>query len=208
MDKPVNPAESYYWRVKAVDAITGREGAWSDTQKLILPAKPSADTVRTATLRTDSIDNLGYWTEYWYSTPFTIGVKDYQTKREGLYSLQINNPGFDTGIPPRGYISNMSRGSGGSILPRVKEGEKYKFTAWVKTDGAAIKGCIGIRLHNDKGVPVGNTDGFMSNWETGTEWKELTVTSVIPKGVANVSLIVGAEGAGKAWFDDFKLTRM
>ncbi|MFA6665521.1 MAG: carbohydrate-binding family 9-like protein, partial [Armatimonadota bacterium] len=204
--KEINPTGSCYWRVKAVDAISGREGAWSDTQRLVPSAKPSANTGRSAGMRMDSIDSLGYWTNGWLSTSFASTEKDYQVKREGRYSIKLSNPGFDTGIPAVSSMSNIGRNApSGSRLPRVKAGEKYSFTAWIKTDGAGIGGKIGIRLLNDKGVQVGITE---SNIQAGVDWKEVTVTSVIPKDAVNIGLTIATSGGGTAWFDDFKLVKM
>lgn len=195
-----NTGDTVYCRVKSVNVFTGRESKWSDKSGLKVAGNGDAKPA-TAEKKDEhhnvSIESLGYWIPVTFE-PFTILEKDYQVTHGGAYSLKIHES-YDVSY---GYWTNWRQPNGTRLL-RVKEGDKYSFSAWVKTEGEKLGASVSIGFINEKGAYL---PAYIEAKIKGTKnWQILTASGKVPKGAVNLRLLVGIGGPGTAWFDDFKL---
>lgn len=192
--------DEYFWRVRAVDVANGKAGPWSGptrvtTAKMSGPAAPGEKPAP----GNDSIDALGCWIRSWSGVFTTIG-RDYEVTRSGTYSLKIAGP-YKTS---HGNCTNW-RTPYGTRLPRVKQGDKCEFSAWVRTEGEELTASLSIGFLNEKGKSIRSS---LTVKATGTQdWKQLTAIGKAPKGAVSLYLSLRANGAGTAWFDEFELKR-
>jgi len=142
----------------------------------------------------------------------------------------IRNPGFEVdqgedGMPDEwvpsvaltailskdahsGKVSLLLQGTGGDLAPLavqravdVKANQKYRFSAWVKTEGEAVE----VRFYSEW-----VTDTFHAHclpWTKGTgEWQKLQYEfEGVPDPQGGAYAVVQVRGEGAAYFDDLKL---
>ncbi|MBU0716393.1 MAG: hypothetical protein KJ964_13640 [Verrucomicrobia bacterium] len=194
------PAGKYFWRVKSVNVLTRKESMWSQTGELTVPAKPAVFSKPTD----DRPSNPGFERFYWcfgWAGHGEYVSRDYSVKHGKSYAIRFSMPDdvrylmFDT------FYGNM----GGNNLIRCKQGEKYSYSIWVKTDG---KSKLNFRLF---GL---DADGKVCSITAkdiagGPDWQEFTGTLVIPSNIVCMgpSFLVSGK-AGLVWVDDLVIKKV
>lgn len=89
---------------------------------------------------------------------------------------------------------------------KVKPGNRYKLTAYLKTEDVRGGALISLGYLDRLG---GATGGVNSAVVQGTQgWRELTVVFKAPKDIASVNISLSLMGSGKVWFDDVSFDRI
>ena len=133
-----------------------------------------------------------------------ILARDYAVSRTGTYSLRIVRPGDKLEGP---YWTTCRYGQPtGTRLPHVKPGERWRFSAWVRAEGPAVRSRVALSFLDERRSYV-RSEGAAS---TGAhDWKEVAVTATAPPGAARLTLELESSGPeGTSWFDDFKLENL
>jgi len=130
-------------------------------------------------------------------------ARDYAVHRNGPYSLRIIKPESDVEHP---YWTNFRRGPTGTRLVRVKAGETYRFTAWVKAEGESVRSTIKIGFLDESKTHL---RGKSTTLTGSHDWQQLRVTCEVPPMAVRLTLGLASQGgAGTSWFDDFELVRL
>lgn len=154
-----------------------------------------------------SVENLGIWIpmhwEGWETLEDKLYLaKDYDVTRSNSYSLRIIKTEHE--YP---FWSNYHRlAPSGTRMPRVKAGEKYKFSAWVKNSGMNVKSNIVISYYDENKRSIPGSSARLSGEQ---DWTLVSVISVVPPGAVRLALGLNSSGAsGTSWFDCFKLEKI
>jgi hypothetical protein len=154
-----------------------------------------------------SIENLGIWTPMlWggYELPEDIEhiCKDYDVTRSGSYSLKIIKTENSSPFWARNYRGYPD----GSIPLKVKSGEKYRFSAWVKNSNKKVKSSIGISCLDENRITLKKKSACLVG---KTEWTDISVAFEVPAGGKRISLGLSSRGGdGTSWFDCFRLEKL
>lgn len=157
--------------------------------------------------RNPSIERLGVWTPMlWGGYDLTKDVdhlcEDYDVTRSGTYSLKIVKP--KNAFP---FWSTHYRGyPDGSAPIRVKSGEKWRFSVWIKNSNEKVKSDISIFCVDENNVCVARKKAS----RTGTtDWTKTTVELDVPPTGIRLRFSLGSSGVeGVSWFDCFELKQM
>jgi len=202
-DKPLHSGETYYWRVKAIDAISGASSGWSYTGRVVFSHElQELRQNQENKTRNISIESLGHWLPYqWQYTGFR---KDYDIKYNGPYSLYVYNDGICT---DEGLLMTFSRQSPTCFkLYKVEKGKTYSFSIYAKTKGDNLKIAIGIIFYDREGKLIKKEISPL--FPGSHDWCKLTTgTLFAPEGATRMSFSISLKGAGSAWFDNFKLEK-
>jgi len=134
------------------------------------------------------------WSPVWTRDPNVGSVSiDKSTRHSGQASAQIKHLGDrDWSFAPSSQI-------------RVKTGEIFRLSAWVKLEGPGSATLCAI-TYDANGRPVDWVYGARSVRSTGG-WKHLESRFVIPTGIPRILPRLIGNGQATVWLDDFELTR-
>ncbi len=135
----------------------------------------------------ESIDGISY-----------IG-RDYDVTMSGTYSLQItkakNNSPF--------WSSHYRNYPSGSIPIKVKPGDRYRFSVWIKNSNKTVKSKISIVCRDENLLSLKNVSSILIG---ETEWTEVSVEVKIPQNAIRMGFGLSSSGGeGTTWFDCFTL---
>ncbi len=89
---------------------------------------------------------------------------------------------------------------GQSGLP-VAEGQRYRFTAWVRAEGVVGNAGWFIHVNGDRPQMVNRVEG----WDGSFDWREVAIEFDVPEGGRSFACGTVLYGTGTAWYDDAKL---
>lgn len=195
-------AGKFFWRVRNINAINGKVGSWSAMQTFnVTGCAPLTDYKRPVDYRQDCFGKLGFWTTVsWGCGAVSLLSQDCQVKKSGKYSLKCENM-----LPAsHSFWTTFYRPGGGSKLPYIKPGEKYRLSAWVKTSGSAEAG-IQINLLNSDGTKYKSAKSDVV--KTTADWREVACIINTGKECAmEFRFNVDEEGIG--WCSNMKLEKL
>jgi len=177
-----------------------QSGSWQtpfkfDISKLVIPNQKNTITVR--------VDGHGRNSGIWQ--PVTV----YSPKEDNLVlNGDFSNGTFEWHARPslvvqgkKGFGKCAMRTSAGQITQRVclVAGQKYKFSAWMKTDKLANKAYVDIYL-------AGGGKCYLGNLNKNSDWKYFEKTFIAQKDLNIITLRL--RNKGKAYFDNISITRI
>lgn len=196
------PAGKYFWRVKSVNVLSKNESAWSETGAVTVPAQP----VVFSKPKDDRPSNPGFERFYWLCRPENL-EKDYVVNHSKTYALKITpsplkNMSWHASLDTTAQCGSL----GGNNLIRVKPGERYSYSVWIKTEGKTKIEFNLLGLEPDgkfRWANIGTTGARSS-----ADWQELSGTLVIPSDVVQLGPYISATGApGTGWVDDLVIKK-
>ncbi|MBK9017969.1 MAG: erythromycin esterase family protein [Saprospiraceae bacterium] len=129
--------------------------------------------------------------------PNTTASLDSTTAYSGNFSLRIFNE------------NAADDGSGGDhtlgywLSPYELQGRKLSLTGWVKSEKSGGTVQISLGAYGEMGLL---SQAQSADIQGINDWKQIKLELQVDSSTHSYFLIVGANGGGKAWFDDFRLT--
>ncbi len=118
---------------------------------------------------------------------------DRQTGRTDNHSLRLN---------PGGH-ARLNMG-GPSYYGDAFKAEKYRFTAWIKTENVSGDGPV-IAIANRHKGDANRTERFKPEIRGSRDWTHVSFVTGIPTGDAGLFCRLKHMGEGRVWFDDLDL---
>ncbi len=129
--------------------------------------------------------------------PNTSSTLDSVTKHEGKFSLRFSNQNnSDNG-------SDSDHTMGYWLSPHELSGKKLALSGWVKTEKSGGSVQISLGAYGDTGLIK---EAKILEIKGVNDWKQVNLEIWEDGPAHSWYLILGSNGSGSVWFDDFRLT--
>lgn len=204
LPEEMGKCDKIFWKVRSCALTEKKQSPWSAISEQSLASIRESFVFHKAPANNPFL-KLGRWERISWGGggPINILEKDYEIKKEGLYSLKCQNF-FGNSYS---YWTNYRYPGGSTKLPRVSKGEKYLLSGWIKTNGTSIKSYLSVILRGEDGKTVKFIDS--QPVEGGSDWKKIELRFDIPsEEIKTFSVCFKANGKGAAWCSGIKLEKV